>query len=62
VSKYILSSLLENARLVCGYHVLDVNERVRTSSLLQNLQGIVDEIPNILVETLVVIDTIATVH
>ena len=56
------SGPFQDARLVGWDHVLDVDESIRTSALLQNLQGLLDEVSNVLVEPLVVVDAVAGVH
>ena len=56
------SRLLDDAGLVGWDHVLDVDECVRSPPLLQQLQGVLDEVAEVLVEALVVVDAVAAVH
>jgi len=54
--------LLQNAALVGGNHVLDVDECVGSSATLQQLQRLLDEVSHVLVEPLMVVDAVAGVH
>ena len=53
---------VEHAGLVCGDHVLDVDERVRASMALKGLQRFFNEVPNVLSSLLAIIDAIASFH
>jgi len=55
-------SPFENAWFVSGNHVLDVDESVRPSYLLQNFQSLLNEIANVFVEPLMIIDSVAAVY
>ena len=47
------------ARLVCGDHILNINEGVRSPVALKRLKSLRDKIPDILTTLLAVIDVIA---
>ena len=58
----LASSLVEHARLVSGHHVLDVDEGVLAARLLEDLQGLLDEVSDVGVLLLRVVDAVALVY
>lgn len=52
---------IEYTALIGRYHILDVNERIFSSSLLQQLQSLADEISQIQPFSLVVLDLVTSV-
>lgn len=62
-SQYDISSLrlFDDARLVCGYHVLDVDVRVWSAASLKHLERLLDEVAHVLVKALVVVDAVTRI-
>lgn len=52
---------IEYTTLIRRYHILDVNKRILSSSLLQQLQSLADEITQIQPFSLVVLDFVTSV-
>jgi len=53
-------ALGEDAALVGGHHVLDVNEGIGASAVLQQLQGVLDDVADAAVS--IGIDTLSQIH
>jgi hypothetical protein len=60
LSLYFTSS--EHAAFVGRYHVLDVDVGILPSVLLKQLQGLLDQVPNVLLVSLTVVNLVTNVH
>ena len=54
--------LLQNARLISRNHVLDIDESIRSASLLQDLEGLLNQVADVLMVPLVVVNAVPCVQ
>lgn len=57
-----ISRSVEDATFICGHHVLNVDERVFTTVLLEEFESSLDEVTQVLGFALGVVDLVSEVH